>query len=94
MNPVDYDPPQSPLRQATRYQHVQERLKERYKLELSYEDLWEISEMCKFGEGESCGRASNGEGDVWLVSYKGNKLKVVYSAQTDALVTVLPMKGK
>lgn len=71
-------------RKAGQQRHAIARARERYGLLLGFRELGETARRI------SQGRARHIRGDVWELDYWRKTVRVVYSPETDAIVTFLP----
>lgn len=73
--------------------HVRRRASQRYDIDLSRADLNLLVERIERGKAILLQRDSDGA-DIFLISYRGKRLPVVYDNKRKNLVTILPEKPR
>lgn len=74
-------------------EHALDRAKERYHLDLSAKDMWDILEACLDGRAQMMRKRENGQrGDVYVWTFHGIRIYVTVQRDPDRIITFNPPK--
>lgn len=71
------------------YAHAKRRYQERYEIELTRSNYQQMVGMIRDGQGTLIKR-DGARASIWIISFKGKEIKVVYDHAKQAITTFLP----